>query len=180
MAIIEINTASDARKLLLALVALAYKASKLPIPYPPVRATTIPTGVQFDVTQGHLAFEIKVDNAGADREGVLLFSADQIKALANTLAATDKRPRFDLWSALKGAHAPGPDWYFPPIEKAFELRREPAVDWACFDLALLDQVKGILALSTSIPPARILLRSVDRGVIVEAGPVRGVVMGCNR
>lgn len=56
----------------------------------------------------------------------------------------------------------------------------PAVDWACFDLALLDQVKGILALSTSIPPARILLRSVDKGVIVEAGPVRGVVMGCNR
>ena len=181
MAIIKINTASDARKLLLALVALAHKASKLPIPYPPVRATTTPTGVQFDVTQGQLAFEIKVDNAGADREGVLLFSADQIKALAATLAATDKRPWFDLWSALKGAHAPGPDWYFPPFERVLELTRaEPAVDWACFDLALLDQVKGVLALSTSIPPARILLRSVNKGVIVEAGPVRGVVMGCYR
>lgn len=181
MAIIEINTASDARKLLLALVALAHEASKLPIPYPPVRATTTPTGVQFDVTQGLLAFEIKVDNAGADREGVLLFSADQIKALAATLAATDKRPWFDLWSALKGAHAPGPDWHFPSVEKELELQRaEPTVDWACFDLALLDQVKGVLALSTSIPPARILLRSVDKGVIVEAGPVRGVLMGCNR
>lgn len=181
MAIIKINTASDARKLLLALVALAHKASKLPIPYPPVRATTTPTGVQFDVTQGQLAFEIKVDNAGADREGVLLFSADQIKALAATLAATDKRPWFDLWSALKGAHAPGPDWYFPPFDQELELTRaEPAVDWACFDLALLDQVKGVLALSTSIPPARILLRSVNKGVIVEAGPVRGVVMGCYR
>lgn len=180
MAIIEINTASDARKLLLALVALARTANKLPIPYPPVRATTTPTGVQFNVTQGTLAFEIKVDNAGADREGVLLFSADQIKALAATLAATDKRPWFDLWSALKGAHAPGPDWYFPPFEKVLELMgAQPAVDWACFDLALLDQVNGILALSTSIPPARILLRSVDKGVIVEAGPVRGVVMGCN-
>lgn len=179
MAIIKINTASDARKLLLALVALAH-TSKLPIPYPPVRATTTPTGVQFDVTQGQLAFEIKVDNAGADREGVLLFSADQIKALAATLAATDKRPWFDLWSALKGAHAPGPDWYFPPFEVLELQRAKPAVEWACFDLALLDQVKGLLALSTSIPPARILLRSVDKGVIVEAGPVRGVVMGCNR
>lgn len=180
MTIIEINTASDARKLLLALVALAHKAGER-LPYPPVRAKTTPTGVQFDVTQGQLAFEIKVDNAGADREGVLLFSADQIKALAATLAATDKRPWFDLWSALKGAHAPRPDWCFPSFEAAVELQRaEPAVVWACFDLALLDQVKGILALSTSIPPARILLRSVDKAVIVEAGPVRGVVMGCNR
>lgn len=181
MTIIEINTASDARKLLLTLVALAYKASKIPLPFPPIRATPIPTGVQFDVTQGQLAFEIKVDNAGADREGVLLFSSDQIKTLAATLAATDKRPRFDLWSALKGAHAPGPDWYFPPFEAAVELMRaEATVEWVCFDLGLLARLKPILDLTTSIPRARILLRSVDKGVIVEAGPVRGVVMGCNR
>lgn len=181
MAILEISTASDARKLLLALVALAVKVSKLPLPYPPIRAMPILTGVQFDVTQGELAFEVKVDNAGADREGVLLFSADQIKALAATLAATDKRPRFDLWAALASAHAPGPDWYFPPLAKVLELQRaEGTVEWACFDLALLTRLKPVLDLTTSLPPARLLLRPVNQGIIVEAGPVRGVIMGCRR
>lgn len=186
MAIIEIQTASDARKLLLALVTLAFEASKLPLPYPPIRATPIPTGVRFDLTQGHYAYEIQVDNAGIDREGVLLFTSAQIKALAATLAATDKRPGFDLWGALTAAHAPAPDWYFPPFEKAVDsLRADATVEWACFDVALLARLKPILDLKTAgpgeyEPPARILLRPVEDGVIIEAGPVRGVVMGCRR
>lgn len=182
MAIIEISTASDARKLLLALVALTVKVSKLPLPYPPIRATPVPTGVRFDVTQGEHACAVQVDNVGRDLgAGPLLFSSDQIKALASTLAATDKRPGFDLWSALRAAHAPAPDWYFPPFEKVVDLQRaEATVEWACFDLGLLARLKPILDLKTSIPPARILLRPVKDGVIIEAGPVRGVVMGCKR
>lgn len=187
MAIIEIQTASDARKLLLALVTLASPgASKLPLPFPPIRATPVPTGVRFDVTQGEHACTVQVDNAGADRDGVLLFSADQIKALASTLAATDKRLGFDLWGALRAAHAPAPDWYFPPFEKVVDLRRaEATVEWACFDLGLLARLKPILDLTTSIPPARsrvaaLELRPVKDGVIIEAGPVRGVMMGCKR
>lgn len=179
MAIIEIQTASDARKLLLALVGLV--ASKLPLPYPPIRATPIPTGVRFDVTQGEHACTVQVDNAGADRDGVLLFTSDQIKALASTLAATDKRPGFDLWGALTAAHAPGPDWYFPPFEKVVDLQRaKKTTKTACFDLGLLARLKPILDLTTSTPPAKILLRPVKDGVIIEAGPVRGVVMGCSR
>lgn len=181
MAIIEIQTASDARKLLLALVALAFKASKLPLPFPPIRATPIPTGVRFDVTQGEHAYTVQVDNAGADRDGVLLFSADQIKALAVTLASSDKRPRFDLWGALTATHAPAPDWYFLPFEKAVDSKRaEETVEWACFDLGLLARLKPILDLTTSIPPAKIQIRPLSNGIIVEAGPVRGVVMGCSR
>jgi hypothetical protein len=182
MAIIEIDTAAQARQLLLALAGLAHTRSKVPLHYPPIRATPTPTGVHFDVTQGQIAVEIDVVNAGGvDREGVLLFTRDQISGLAATLAATDKRPWFDLWAALRSAAQDTGLQPFPPFEKVVALNRDaPTVEWACFDLALLARIEKVLALTTMDPPARILLRPTEESVIVEAGPVRGVVMGCRR
>lgn len=182
MAIIAIDTAAQARQLLLAIAGLAHTRSKIPLPFPAIRATPTPTGVHFDVTQGQIAIEIDVVNAGADRDGVLLLTRDQISGLAATLAATDKRPGFDLWAALQSAAVDTGLQPFPPFERVVALNRDaPTVEWACFDLALLGRIEKVLALTTMMdPPARILLRPTEDSVIVEAGPVRGVVMGCRR
>lgn len=178
MAIIEIDTASAARRFFLALLALVKRDTTRP--YPPFRVVPIPTGLRFDATNGHLAFQIEVSNAGCDREGVLMFTEGQIKALASTLAATDKRPGFDLWRALEQAHVPTEQVY-PPFEKVLELHRAASTnEWGCVDLGKLAQVEGVLKCSTSRFPMTVLLRCTAESILVEAGPVRGVVMGARR
>ena len=177
MAIIEIHTASDARKLLLALVGLV--ASKLPLPYLPIRMRASPGGlVTFDFTEGHIEGTIET-TAIAPGPGPLLFHAAQVKALAATLATTDKRPGFDLWYALAAVCDPGPDAYFPPVEqvRAF-MEAKDSIPWGCFDLALLNRLKPVLDLTTSIPPAKLQIRSVEDGLVYNAGPVSGVLGGC--
>jgi len=177
MAILEIHTASDARKLLLALVGLV--ASKLPFPYPPIRMRASPGGlVTFDFTEGHIEGTIET-TAIAPGPGPLLFHAAQVKALAATLATSDKRPGFDLWFSLASVCDPGPNANFPPVKKVrASMEAKDSIPWGCFDLALLGRLKPILDLTTSIPPAKIQTRAVEDGLVYNAGPVWGVLMGC--
>ena len=177
MAILEIHTASDARKLLLALVGLV--TSRFPLPYPPIRMRSTPGGlVAFDFTEGHIEGTIET-TAIAPGPGPLLFHAVQIKALAATLATTDRRPGFDLWSSLVAVCDPGPEAYFPPVEKVrASMEALPAIPWGCFDLALLGRLKPVLDLTTSIPPAKLQIRPVKDGLVYNAGSVSGVLMGC--
>ncbi len=177
MAILEIHTASDARKLLLALVGLV--ASKLPLPYSPIRMRASPGGlVTFDFTEGHIEGTIKTTAIAPD-PGPLLFHAAQVKALAATLTTSDKRPGFDLWLSLAAVCDPGPDAYFPAVEKVrASMGALGSIPWGCFDLALLSRLKPVLDLTTSFPPAKLQVRSVKTGLVYNAGPVSGVLMGC--
>lgn len=176
MAIIEITTASEARKLLLALVGLV--AAKFPHPYSPIRVRPNAGGcLTIDFTEGHIAGTVET-TAIAAGPGPLLFHAAQIKALAQTLATTDKRPGFDLWLALAAVCDPGPDAYYPAVEKVrASLEKGPDVSWGCFDLALLGRLRPVLELTTSIPPAKLQVRAVKTALIFNAGPVSGVLMG---
>lgn len=179
MAILEIHTASTARKLLLALVGLV--ASKCTLSYPPIRMRSTPGGlVAFDFTDGCIGGTVET-TAIADGPGPLLFHAAQIKALAQTLPTTDKRPGFDLWLALAAVCDPGPEAYYPPIEKVrASMEKDPDMSWGCFDLALLGRLKPVLDLTTSLPPARIETRAVRDGLVFNAGPVSGVLAGVRR
>lgn len=179
MSIIEITTASEARKLLLALVGLV--AAKLPLPYPPIRMRATSGGcTAFDFVYNHAGGTVET-TAIAAGPGPLLFHAAQIKALAQTLATTDKRPGFDLWLALAAVCDPGPEAYYPPIEKVrASMEKDPDMSWGCFDLALLGRLKPVLDLTTSLPPARIETRAVKDGLVFNAGPVSGVLMGVRR
>ena len=177
MAILEIHTASDARKLLIALVGLV--ASKGPLSYPPIRMRASPGGlVTFDFTEGHIVGTVET-TAIAPGPDPLLFHAAQVKALAATLATTDRRPGFCLWGALTEVCDPGPGVYFPPVEKVrASMEAKDSVPWGCFDLALLARLRPVLDLTTSIPRAKLQVRAVEDGLIYSAGPVRGVLIRC--